>query len=76
MFIKPDEIKSLLQHNNLEWKEHRGTSPNLSYPEILYYLHKRAKGKLSYNDLGEKLLLVESDDMNIMYMGYAVKKAP
>ena len=74
MFIKPDELKSLLRQNNLEWKEHRGTAPNLSYPEVLYYLQKRAKGELSYEDLGEKLLLVESTDMNIMYMGYAIKR--
>jgi 2-polyprenyl-6-hydroxyphenyl methylase/3-demethylubiquinone-9 3-methyltransferase len=74
MFIKPAEIKSLLQHNNFEWKEHRGTKPNAAYHKILYYLHKRATGEWSYKDLGEKLLLVESQDMNIMYMGYAIKK--
>lgn len=74
MFIKPDELKSLLQQYNLEWKEHRGTAPNLSYPKVLYYLRKRALGEMSYRDLGEKLLLVESEDMNIMYMGYAIKK--
>jgi 2-polyprenyl-6-hydroxyphenyl methylase/3-demethylubiquinone-9 3-methyltransferase len=74
MFIKPEEIKLLLHQNNLEWREHRGTQPNVSYPKILYYLHKRAKGDLSYKDLGEKLLLCESKDMNIMYMGYAIKK--
>ena len=74
LFIKPDEMKSLLRHNNLEWKEHRGTTPNLSYPKVLHYLRKRAKGEMSYQDLGEKLLLVEGENMNIMYMGYAIKK--
>lgn len=74
MFITPDELKSLLRHNNLEWQEHRGTAPNLSYPRVLHYLRKRAKGEMSYKDLGEKLRLVESKDMNIMYMGYAIKK--
>ena len=74
MFIKPDELKSLLQHNNFAWREHRGTAPNVSYLKTLYYLHKRAKGEWTYKDLGEKLLLVESADMNIMYMGYAIKR--
>jgi 2-polyprenyl-6-hydroxyphenyl methylase/3-demethylubiquinone-9 3-methyltransferase len=74
MFIKPEELKALLTLHNFEWQEHRGTKPNLSYPQILYYLHKRATGGLTYEDLGEKLLLVESTDMNIMYMGFAIKK--
>jgi 2-polyprenyl-6-hydroxyphenyl methylase / 3-demethylubiquinone-9 3-methyltransferase len=74
MFIKPDEMKLLLKQNNFEWREHRGTEPNVSYPKILYYLHKRAKGKLTYKDLSEKLFLIESEDINLIYMGYAIKK--
>lgn len=74
MFIKPAEIKSLLQHNNFEWREHQGTKPSAAYHKILYYLHKRARGDWSFKDLSEKLLLIESQDMNIMYMGYAIKK--
>lgn len=73
MFIKPEELKALLKLNNFEWREHQGTEPNLCYPQILYYLRKRAKGEWTYEDLGEKLLLVESTDMNIMYMGFAIK---
>ena len=74
MFIKPEEMKHLLQLNDLEWREHRGTKPNLSYPQILSCLRKRAQGEWTYEDLGEKLLLVESRHMNIMYMGFAIKK--
>lgn len=74
LFIKPEELKTLLAQHNFEWREHRGTEPNLSYPRILYYLRKRAKGEWTYEDLAEKLLLVESTDMNIMYMGFAIKK--
>jgi 2-polyprenyl-6-hydroxyphenyl methylase/3-demethylubiquinone-9 3-methyltransferase len=73
MFIKPGELISLLQQNDFEWREHRGTEPNVSYPKILYYLHKRAKGVWTYQELSEKLLMVESNNMNIMYMGYAIK---
>ena len=73
MFIKPDELKSLLGQNNLEWKEHKGMDLNVSLLDFLRYLRKRARGELTYKDLGEKLFMVESNNMNIMYMGYAIK---
>jgi len=74
MFIKPDEMKELLKQNDFEWKEHKGSEPNISIPKMLGYLRKRAKGELTYAELGKKFLIVESDDMNIIYMGYAIKK--
>lgn len=74
MFIKPDEIKSLLRENKLDWKEHRGAKPNISYLKILRYLRKRATGELSYEKFGEKFRMVESSSTQIMYMGYAVKR--
>jgi 2-polyprenyl-6-hydroxyphenyl methylase/3-demethylubiquinone-9 3-methyltransferase len=74
MFIKPEELKSLLAKNNLDWKEHRGSSPSVSIPTMLGYLRKRVKGIWTFAELGENFLLVESNDMNILYMGYAVKK--
>ena len=73
MFIKPDEIKYLLAQNQLEWKEHRGIEPNISYLKMLRYLHKRAAGELTYEEFGKKFLMVESKSTGIMYMGYAVK---
>ena len=73
MFIKPGEIKSLLEENQLTWKEHRGIKPGISYVKMLYYLHKRATGKLTYEEFGEKFHMVESRSTRIMYMGYAVK---
>jgi len=74
MFIKPHEIKSLLHENHLDWKEHRGMELNVSILNFLCCLRKRARGELTYKDLGEKLSLVESGNMNIIYMGYAIKK--
>jgi 2-polyprenyl-6-hydroxyphenyl methylase/3-demethylubiquinone-9 3-methyltransferase len=73
MFIKPDELKSLLGQNNLEWKEHRGMGPNVSLPKLLRLLRKRARGRLTYKEMGGELYMVESRTMSIMYMGYAVK---
>jgi 2-polyprenyl-6-hydroxyphenyl methylase/3-demethylubiquinone-9 3-methyltransferase len=74
MFIKPDEIRSLLKENQLDWKEHRGIKPNISYPKMLHYLRKRAIGDLTYEEFGEKFRMVESRSTQIMYMGYALKK--
>ena len=74
MFIKPAEIKELLSRNGLEWKEHKGSSPNVSIPKMLGYLRKRAKGEWTYADLGKNFLLVDSNDMNILYAGYSIKK--
>ncbi len=74
MFIKPGEIKSLLQKNDFDWKEHTGSQPNVSIPKMLGFLRKRAKGEWTYEDLGKNFWLVKSNDMNILYAGYAIKK--
>jgi len=74
MFIKPEEIKSLLQKNGFDWKEHTGSQPNVSIPKMLGFLRKRAKGEWTYEDLGKNFWLVKSNDMNILYSGYAIKK--
>ena len=36
-------------------------------------LRKRAKGEIGYKALGQRFKLVESNDLKILYMGYAVK---
>jgi 2-polyprenyl-6-hydroxyphenyl methylase/3-demethylubiquinone-9 3-methyltransferase len=73
MFIKPDEIKSLLRANNLSWKEHCGLKPDASYLKMLRYLQKRAQGKLTYEEFGNKFHMVECRSTGIMYMGFAVR---
>ena len=73
MFIKPEELKELFTKNGLQWKEYVGSSPNVSLPTMLGYLRKRVKGEWSFEDLGKHFWLIESNDMNILYGGYAVK---
>ena len=73
MFIKPQEMKSLLGQYNLEWKEHRGMRPNVSALKFLGCLRQRARGVLTYKELGERLFAVESSNLGIMYIGYAIK---
>jgi 2-polyprenyl-6-hydroxyphenyl methylase / 3-demethylubiquinone-9 3-methyltransferase len=73
MFIKPAEMEACLAHNDLEWRQHRGMDINVSFLTYLRYLRKRAKGLLTYKDIGEKVSLVESSHMQIIYMGHAIK---
>ncbi len=73
MFIRPNEMKAILKENKLIWKEHRGLKPNISYLRMLNILRERALGKLTYEEFGEKFLMVESRNTQIMYMGHAVK---
>jgi 2-polyprenyl-6-hydroxyphenyl methylase/3-demethylubiquinone-9 3-methyltransferase len=59
---------------NVEKRGHfRGTSPDISIPRML---RKRAKGEIGYKELGQRFKLVESNDLKILYMGYAVKPGP
>jgi 2-polyprenyl-6-hydroxyphenyl methylase / 3-demethylubiquinone-9 3-methyltransferase len=76
MFIRPEELKQLLTQSGFEFKEFRGTSPDVSIPKMISLLRKRAKGAIGYKELGQKFKLVESDDLKILYMGYAVKLQP
>src|SRR4051794_21182883 len=73
MFIRPEELRGLLVQAGFEYKEFRGTSPNVSIPKMMSLLRKRAQGKIGYKELGQKFKLVESHDLKILYMGYALK---
>ncbi|TLD71803.1 3-demethylubiquinone-9 3-O-methyltransferase [Phragmitibacter flavus] len=73
MFIKPAELKAVMEAKGLTVKEFRGSKPSASIPTMLKYLRKRAKGEWTFKQLSEKFLLIEDKDMNILYMGLSVK---
>lgn len=73
MFIQPEELKELLAQAGFEFKEFRGTWPDVSIPKMISLLRKRAKGKIGYKEFGQRFKLVESNNLRILYMGYAVK---
>jgi len=73
MFIRPREMKSLLRSHHLAWKEHRGLRPNVSLATALRCLRMRARGQMSYAELGRRIHLVESRITAVMYMGYAIR---
>jgi 2-polyprenyl-6-hydroxyphenyl methylase/3-demethylubiquinone-9 3-methyltransferase len=75
MFIQPEELKGLLTQSGFEFKEFRGTSPDVSLLKMIRLLRRRARGKIGYKELGQGFKLVESDDLRVLYMGYAIKPA-
>ncbi|GAB7028114.1 bifunctional 2-polyprenyl-6-hydroxyphenol methylase/3-demethylubiquinol 3-O-methyltransferase UbiG [Geotalea toluenoxydans] len=72
-FIKPEELKMLLETNHLGWREHRGIKPVTSPIKTLSFLRRRARGEWNYKDLALRLQLIEGRSTAVMYMGYAVK---
>jgi 2-polyprenyl-6-hydroxyphenyl methylase/3-demethylubiquinone-9 3-methyltransferase len=75
MFLKPKELRKTLALSSLVFKEHTGLMPNTPFPALLHKLHARARGLISYRELGQMLCLRESRNTLLMYMGYAVKKS-
>lgn len=73
MFIRPEELKGLLTQAGFEFKAFRGTSPNVSIPKMISLLRKKAKGEIGFKELGQSFRLVESNDLKVLYMGYATK---
>ncbi|MPM10961.1 Ubiquinone biosynthesis O-methyltransferase [bioreactor metagenome] len=73
MFIRPEELSELLEKNRLEWIENTGMQMNVTFPELLACLRRRVKGVITYQGLGEQIVLVQGGNTDIMYMGYAIK---
>jgi 2-polyprenyl-6-hydroxyphenyl methylase/3-demethylubiquinone-9 3-methyltransferase len=73
MFIRPEELKGLLVQAGFEFKEFRGTSPDVSIAKMISLLRKRANAEIGYKELGQRFKLVESNNLKILYMGYAIK---
>jgi len=76
MFIRPEELKGLLVQAGFEFKEFRGTSPDVSIAKMISLLRKRANAEIGYKELGQRFKLVESNNLKILYMGYAIKPVP
>jgi 2-polyprenyl-6-hydroxyphenyl methylase/3-demethylubiquinone-9 3-methyltransferase len=69
MFIRPEELKGLLVQAGFEFKEFRGTSPDVSIAKMISLLRKRANAEIGCKELGQRFKLVESDDLKILLHG-------
>jgi len=74
MLIKPMELRQLILENGMGEIHMKGMSPNISPIKMISLLRQRAKGELTYSELGNKMKLKESNDLMVGYMGYAIKQ--
>jgi 2-polyprenyl-6-hydroxyphenyl methylase/3-demethylubiquinone-9 3-methyltransferase len=73
MFIKPAELKALCAAHGIPVREVRGMSPNLNPIALMRLLRQRVKGEVSYPEVGKRFRLIETNDLNVSYMGYSLK---
>ena len=73
-FIKPDELIALFERSGLEHREMRGLAPRQNPLASLLDFHRRAKGRISFEEVGRRLGLQESNLLGVSYMGYARRR--
>lgn len=73
MFIKPKELLKVFGDNNLVNQAIKGFSPGSNYISHYFSLKKRAKDKISWQELGKRLNLKINNNISCNYIGYAIK---
>jgi len=71
-FIRPAELASSLSRHSFIDPKFVGLSPSNPLSAILAFLKLKA-GRLSFGELGRRLLLAPSRDLSISYMGVATR---
>ncbi|MBZ4322083.1 bifunctional 2-polyprenyl-6-hydroxyphenol methylase/3-demethylubiquinol 3-O-methyltransferase UbiG [Streptomyces huiliensis] len=72
-FIKPDELYRVFGRHGLRNKGQVGFSSSRGRLEVLRLLRRRARGHISYGELGREFRLGTSTDISVIYAGYARK---
>jgi len=75
-FIKPRDLKRMLETNHLTPGAMRGLSPRCHPLSALLALRRRARGAISFEELGRRLAFGPSRDLSISYIGYAIRREP
>ena len=74
-FIKPEELAAELDRHGLDPREVRGIAPARLNPiPLLLNLRRRAQGKITFKQLGQRLAFQETGHLDVSYMGYAAKR--
>jgi 2-polyprenyl-6-hydroxyphenyl methylase/3-demethylubiquinone-9 3-methyltransferase len=73
MFIRPREMEEYLRATGLEPGPIVGLAPAIAPPQALRLVRARAKGRITYGDLGRGLRIGESRDRSGLYAGTAAK---
>jgi 2-polyprenyl-6-hydroxyphenyl methylase/3-demethylubiquinone-9 3-methyltransferase len=72
-FIKPAELGALLQESGLEPGPIVGIGPGVAPPRAIALMRARARGRLTYGELGRALRMREVRDTSAIYAGAAAK---
>lgn len=73
MFIKPEELQSILSQNGIVSKDIKGITPRHKRLSIIVDLHRASSKKITYKELANRMLLTESNNLKCSYMGYGIK---
>ncbi len=73
MFIRPHEMEEHLRAAGLKPGPIVGLAPAIPPPRAIALLRARAKGRITYGDLGRRLRIAESRDTSGLYAGSAAK---
>jgi 2-polyprenyl-6-hydroxyphenyl methylase/3-demethylubiquinone-9 3-methyltransferase len=74
-FIKPAELGHVLSRHGLVQRGLRGVTVRCNPLSAWLNLRRRAKGRISFRELGRRLAFCEGDDLQASYMGYAERFA-
>ena len=72
-FIKPRELRRMLQQHGLEHRHVVGMQPQIGKIQAIREMRKRRRGEISQGELGRRLQMQASPDISMSYMGWAVK---
>ena len=72
-FIKPRELFELFERYNLSNQTVRGLTPRLNFIANWLNFRRRARGEISFEELGRRLRFRISRDLSSSYLGYAVR---
>lgn len=74
-FIKPRELRQMLEQHGLEHRGRVGMQPRIGKLQAIREMRKRRRGEISCGELGRRMEMRASADLSISYMGWAVKSA-
>jgi 2-polyprenyl-6-hydroxyphenyl methylase/3-demethylubiquinone-9 3-methyltransferase len=73
MFIRPEELRELLERHGLMPRGLVGLKARGKPFEIIAALRARKRGSLSYRETMARMKIEESPDTSVQYIGYALK---
>ncbi|MFF8596801.1 bifunctional 2-polyprenyl-6-hydroxyphenol methylase/3-demethylubiquinol 3-O-methyltransferase UbiG [Streptomyces sp. NPDC015220] len=74
-FIKPAELYALFSKHGLDNRETIGFASRRPQLELLRDMRSRARGEITYGELGRRFQLGVHKDTSVIYAGYAKKAA-